>query len=231
MAADWRDYQEEAAALFRSIGMEAATDVIVVGVRTKHNVDVVVKSHHAGFDITWLVECKHWKTAVSKLHVLALREIVADTGADRGILLCEAGFQSGAIEAANLTNVQITSLARVRATAGGDIAAMQLRELYDRVETCRTRYWDISKRERIERGLRPEVAEVGYSGAQTIDLCNDLLSRAFRGTYPLQSDSLLAHVMLGPQKQFNSPGEVISTVEPLIQELEGKLTQRANDNA
>jgi hypothetical protein len=121
MATDWKDYQEEAAALFRSMGLDATTDVTLQGVRTRHDIDVVVKSHHAGFDVTWLVECKHWKAPVSKLHVLALREIVSDLGADRGILLCEAGFQSGAIEAANLTNVQVTSLERVRATAGGDI--------------------------------------------------------------------------------------------------------------
>jgi restriction system protein len=226
MSTDWKDYQEKAAAFFRSIGMEAETDVTVAGARTKHNVDVVVRSHHAGFDITWLVECKHWKTAVTKLHVLALREIVADTGADRGVLLCEAGFQSGAIEAANLTNVRVTSLALVRETAAHDIAAMRLRELYDRIESCRTRYWDIPKRERIERGLRPEVADVGYSGAQTIEVCNDLLSRAFRGVYPLQSDSLLAHVILGPGKQFHSPSDVLSTVEPLVQELESKLAQQ-----
>jgi restriction system protein len=74
VATDWKDYQEEAAALFRSIGLEAETNVTMRGVRTSHDVDVVVKSHHAGFDVTWLVECKHWKTAVSKLHVLALRE-------------------------------------------------------------------------------------------------------------------------------------------------------------
>lgn len=110
MATDWRDYQEEAAALFRSMGLDAVTNETIQGVRTKHDVDVVVRSHYAGFDVTWLVECKHWKSPVSKLHVLALREIVSDTGADRGILLCEVGFQSGAIEAANLTNVQVTSL-------------------------------------------------------------------------------------------------------------------------
>uniref|UniRef100_UPI00214D0BDC restriction endonuclease n=1 Tax=Klebsiella pneumoniae TaxID=573 RepID=UPI00214D0BDC len=42
-------------------------------------------------DIIWLVECKHWKNPVSKLHVLALREIVTEIGADRGILLSESG--------------------------------------------------------------------------------------------------------------------------------------------
>lgn len=223
MATDWNDYQEEAAALFRSMGLDAETNVTMHGVRTNHDVDVVVKSHHAGFDVTWLVECKHWKTPVSKLHVLALREIVADLGADRGILLCEAGFQSGAVEAANLTNVQVTSLEHVRATAGGDISAMRLRELYDRVESCRQQYWGLPKNLRIDHGLREDVGEYGYSGARAVELCLDLVSRAFRGTYPFQADALTVFVEFGKDKQFSSAEEVIEIVASKVAELEKKL--------
>src|SRR5437899_12186894 len=131
MANTWKEYQEEAAAFFRALGLDAETDATVQGVRTRHDIDVLVRSHHVGFDVTWLVECKHWMSRVSKLHVLALREIVADVGADRGILLSETGFQSGAIEAATLTNVHVTSLADVRRTASNEIMSMRLRELYD----------------------------------------------------------------------------------------------------
>src|SRR5229473_2440209 len=116
MATNWKEYQEEAAAFFRTLGLEARTDVSLRGVRTNHDVDVLVQSHHIGFDVTWIIECKYWKNPVSKLHVLALREIVTDLGADRGILLSEGGFQSGAIEAATLTNVHVTSLLDVRET-------------------------------------------------------------------------------------------------------------------
>lgn len=223
MATDWSDYQEEAAALFRSMGLDAETNVTMRGVRTNHDIDVVVKSHHAGFDVTWLVECKHWKTPVSKLHVLALREIVSDLGADRGILLCEAGFQSGAVEAANLTNVQVTSLERVRATAGGEISAMRLRELYDRVESCRQQYWDLPKGLRIEHGLREDTGEYGYSGARVVELCFDLVTRAFRGIYPFQSDAITVFVEFGRDKQFSSAEEVIEIVAPRVDELEKRL--------
>lgn len=220
MTKAWKKYQEEAAAFFRSLGLDASTDEKVQGVRTTHDVDVLVKSHHVGFDITWLVECKYWKTKVSKLHVLALREIVSDVGADRGILLAETGFQSGAIEAATLTNVQVTSLAEVSETASNAIYSMRLRELYDRVENCKKRYWDIPKRKRIECGLRPDLCEDGYMGDLVIDLCNDLLSRSFRGTYPFSSDNLL---LFEKQNRFNSICEVIAVVEPLVDELEAKL--------
>jgi restriction system protein len=228
MAHNWKDYQEEAAAFFRALGLDAQTDVHVQGVRTHHDVDVVVRSHHVGFDVVWLVECKHWQTRVSKLHVLALREIVADVGADRGILLSEVGFQSGALEAATLTNVRATSLATLKQTASADIFAMRLRELHDRTQTCKQRYWDIPKDERIQRGLRPEVGTVGYSGARAVEFAEELLAKTFRGVYPIECDSLSALVMLGGPREFATPEEVLTFLEPMIGDLEGRLLERSS---
>lgn len=139
MAVGWKDYQEEVAEFFRSLGVTAATDVPLQGVRTTHDVDVLVTINMAGLSVRWIVECKHWKTAVNKLHVFALREIVADIGADRGIILCEAGFQSGAVEAANLTNVHVSSLAALRVSSRDTIALFRLRYLFDRAELCLSR--------------------------------------------------------------------------------------------
>lgn len=232
MTATWQDYQEEAASFFRSLGLDAATDVRLDGVRTNHDIDVVVKMHHVGFDVTWLVECKHWRTPVSKLHVLALRGIVSELGADRGILLCEAGFQSGAVEAATLTNVQVTSLEQLRNSAANEVIAMRLRELFDRVEVCKSRYWDIPKYQRIEHGLREDVGswQLGYSGARSMEVCQELLTKAFRGVYPFSPESLQALVAFGRDKQFTSSAEVAGVVEGLVSELEQKLNTFNHEN-
>ncbi len=224
MADSWQEYQEEVAEFFRGLGVEATTNHTIQGVRTTHDVDVFVRSHHAGFDATWIVECKYWATKVSKFHVLGLREIVSDVGADRGFLLAEVGFQSGAIEAATLTNVHLTSLGNLRGTASADISAMRLRELFDRVESCGERYWKIPKYRRIEFGLRPDVGGGGYSGAHIMELANQLLSKAFRGTYPFDIDSLQALVLLGGPRKFGTADEIVATVEPMVEELEAKLT-------
>ncbi|MEW1812430.1 restriction endonuclease [Pseudarthrobacter phenanthrenivorans] len=88
----WREYQEEAAAFFRELGLEAETDARVEGVRTAHDVDVLVTFHHAGLNLKWLVECKHWKRRINKLHVLGLREIVSDVGAIAGYCWPKRGF-------------------------------------------------------------------------------------------------------------------------------------------
>lgn len=223
VAIDWKDYQEEVAAFFRSLGLDAQTDVRVQGVRTNHDVDVTVRSHHIGFDITWLIECKYWQTRVSKLHVLALRSIVADVGADRGILLCEVGFQSGAIEAATLTNVQATSLANLQRNAAADIVAMRLREFNDRALECKRRYWDLSKETRIELGLRPDTYAVGYSGATAIECAEELVAKGLRGAYPFECDSMAAWAMFNGRKTFSTTDEVITTLEALIAKLEGLL--------
>lgn len=223
MASTWQDYQEEVATFFRSLGREATTNHTVRGVRTDHDIDVFVKSHHVGFDVVWIIECKHWSTPVNKLHVLALREIVADLGADRGILLCEVGFQSGAKEAASLTNVHLTSLATLRGTASAEFTAMQLREFFDRIENCRTRYWDLPKEARIAAGLRPNVPEVGYSGDHVIELAAELLSKASRENYPFILDSVRGFVIFRDVRRFASATEVLMVLEELLADLEQRL--------
>lgn len=226
---DWRDYQEQAAKFFRSLGLEAETDVTIQGVRTKHDVDVLVKSHHAGFDVTWIVECKHWNSKVTKLHVLALREIVNDTGADRGILLAESGFQKGAIEAANLTNVQVTSLDDVEQSASNAINSMKLRDIFDRLIWCKEEYWNIPKQARIEFGLRPDVGgDVGYSGDWAIQVGEDLITKGFRAVYPIVPDE--THLVISKRvieqdmpRDFKTLAELLAFVEPLVEKLEDKI--------
>lgn len=224
MAVAWRDYQEEAAAFFRSLGMDAQTNIMVRGVRTNHDVDVLVRSRYVGFEVTWIVECKCWQTAVNKLHVLALREIVTDTGADRGILLSESGFQVGAKEAASLTNVHLRSLAESEEEAGAEVIAMRLVELNDRVQRCRFLYWELPKSLRIEHSLRPESAANGYSGDAVIRLAESTLLKAFRKSYPFEADHLSR---AGASRDFpealSSAEHVVAHLEPLIGELEVKL--------
>jgi restriction system protein len=224
MAAAWENYQETAADFFRSLGMEARTNVTVQGVRTSHDVDVLVKSRHVGFDVTWIVECKCWQTPVNKLHVLALREIVADTGADRGILLSESGFQIGAKEAASLTNVHLQSLAESEAAASAEVVAMRIAELNDRVQKCRLLYWEIPKFLRIQYDLRPGAAASGYSGDAVIKLAESTLLNAFRNVFPFEADYMSrAAASWHFPDVLSSPEQVVVHLEPLVAELEGKL--------
>lgn len=106
----WQQYQEDAASLFNRLGHEVVIEVTVPGARANHVVDVYVKGQIGGTPFSWVIECKAWKSRIPKEKVLALYSVVQDVGADRGFLLSETGFQSGAIDAARNTNITLTSL-------------------------------------------------------------------------------------------------------------------------
>ena len=189
---DWLEYQEEVAGLFRSLGLSAVTDQSVQGVRTAHNVDVVVRSKLAGIDQLWLIECKRWNRPVSKSTVLTLRSIVDDTGADRGIMMAESGYQSGAVEAARHTNITLTSMADLKVSLSEEIGMAKLRSILERVDSCRDRYWEMSKENRIALGLRPDVFTDGYNGRQVMDAVDATARHALHRGFPLKYDLVLA---------------------------------------
>jgi len=134
---DWKIYQEKTADLFRSLGCEADVEVAVRGARGEHKVDVWVSFCRFGLQMKWVVECKSWKTGVTKEKVLALRSIVEDVGADRGVLMSEAGFQSGAIRVAQHTNITLTSLDELARTARAELLTMTLHSLETRATALR----------------------------------------------------------------------------------------------
>jgi hypothetical protein len=111
---DWREYQEQIASLFRDLACQVALNHLVQGARGRHRADVRVEFMQFGLPQVWIVECKHWKTAVTKEKVLALQALLQDVGADRGILASESGFQAGAIAASSYSNIILTSLQELR---------------------------------------------------------------------------------------------------------------------
>lgn len=111
MKPDWKVYQQQAAQFFIDLGLSATIDKEVQGIRSKHKVDVFVTGLVHGFNLEWIVECKYWSSNIPKEKALVLLAIVQDIGADKGILLSEVGFQSGAIRVSKNTNLLLTSLA------------------------------------------------------------------------------------------------------------------------
>lgn len=227
--AEWNDYQESVAAFFRELDLTARTDVALQGVRTSHAIDVVVDSHHVGFEVRWIVECKLWKTAVPKEKVLALRSVVEDLGVDRGILMAEGGYQSGALEAATHANVLLTSLADLRETLDHELGMAALRSIAHRLEVCRDRYWALGKSDRINAGLRPHSGAYGYSGdvvTRAVDYALRVaLFRGFPLTYERTLAALASHGGLGRPSLSADNEDAIATPRELYDVLDGELRE------
>ena len=230
----WSQYQDEVAGFFRFLGLEAETNQRVDGVRTVHNVDVVVRSRHAGVEVLWLVECKYWQTRITKDKVLAIREIVNDTGADRGFIMAESGFQSGALEAACYTNVMLTSLRDLKETLAFEIGKAKLQSIHSRIDSCANRYWAISKSDRIRFNLRQDVPIRGYSGAEVLKAVELSLRRALAHGFPIsynRSEAALA-ASIGPghypenpddEDAISTPSELYDVLDKEMNELESRL--------
>ncbi|AVF87542.1 restriction endonuclease [Klebsiella quasipneumoniae] len=115
---NWHAYQEATAKVFRDLGCNAQIDFRTKGARATHDIDVYATFFRSGILCTWVIECKLWKTRVPKEKVLILKSIIEDLGADRGIIVSEVGFQSGAYDAARWTNITlVTSLDEFSRTA------------------------------------------------------------------------------------------------------------------
>lgn len=147
---NWREYQDEVASFFRRQGCDAEVEKQVQGVRAKHDIDVYVTFFRSGIKCTWVVECKLWKTRVPKEKVMALRTIVEDLGADRGIIVSESGFQSGALDAVRDSNITlVTSLEEFERTTSSGSSEQHL--VYIESEVPLYKFPDESKPQNLLR--------------------------------------------------------------------------------
>ncbi len=149
---NWREYQEETAQFFRNLGYGAEVDVRVDGVRSRHDVDVWVTLSRSGLQIQWIIECKLWKRRIGKEKVMALKAIVDDIGADRGVLLSEVGFQKGAASAARRANITLTSLADLRQKARGELLSLLTHELEIRAIYLQQSLFNLFQHQQIRGG-------------------------------------------------------------------------------
>jgi restriction system protein len=106
---DWRDLQRQAATILDECGLVACVEKSITTVRGAVSVDVYAEDRLHRPVLSYLCECKHWQSSVPKSIVHAFRTVVTDYGVNCGFVISSAGFQSGAFEAAENTNVRLVT--------------------------------------------------------------------------------------------------------------------------
>jgi hypothetical protein len=106
--ATWRELEERVARILGECGYEVETQKTIRLARGLVNVDVYAVEQTTPPNVL-VVECKNWKQPVTKTVVHSFRTVVVDSGANAGLIVSAAGFQSGAIEAAAYTNIQLVN--------------------------------------------------------------------------------------------------------------------------
>lgn len=180
MPAKWREYRQEAAEFFRRFGLTATVEKEVEGVRGLHAVDVFVEGSFHGIPFKWVVECKAWKSSVPKEKVMALAAIVQDIGADRGFLLSETGFQSGAVRATHKTNITLSSLEDLAIATEEHFVDATIGTLNWRLYKARNRLRDTKKEQYDDEYYSPIMAPLGR-----LFVLEWALADALKGDYPI----------------------------------------------
>lgn len=101
---DWKNLQDLVCKYLNQAGYCAEVSKTIDTVRGEVEVDVFATAKNELLK-QFICECKFWKTAVPKEKIHAFRTQVQDSGSMVGIFISSAGYQSGAIEAANCSNV------------------------------------------------------------------------------------------------------------------------------
>jgi restriction system protein len=104
--ADWRAFQEWVSQILSECGVTTEVEKEVDTARGVVVVDVWAHDHSATPPQTYLVECKQWRSRVTKTIVHAFRTVVGDSGANWGAIVSAKGFQKGAYDAAQYSNVR-----------------------------------------------------------------------------------------------------------------------------
>lgn len=190
---EWYKFQEEIKEHFISIGADAETNVTLQGVRTPHDIDVVVKTKFLGDDITWIIEAKCWNTKVPKEKVLALRTIADDLGVDRGFIISKSGFQSGAIEAAKSTNIKLKTFEELKEETVAFVEHKILNSYLKRLTRIDDRYWAHTKKIRIKYGLRHDLLDLSFKfvGQQLLATARKAIIFAQKKHYPIDLETHL----------------------------------------
>lgn len=106
LPATWQELETTVGRILSECGYDVELQKNVKLARGDVNVDVWAVEHSTPPHLI-AVECKLLKTAVSKDVVHAFRQVVGDSGANTGLLVSAAGFQSGAVEAAQYSNLHL----------------------------------------------------------------------------------------------------------------------------
>lgn len=76
-----------------------------------YQIDVLVKFQaFAGAELTVLIECKKYRSAVERELVQVLHDKIRSLGAHKGMLFATSGFQSGAIKYATAHGIALVSI-------------------------------------------------------------------------------------------------------------------------
>jgi restriction system protein len=103
----WTELEVQVTRILSESGLRAERGRSVLTARGTVNIDVYAEDSVYAPPVVTLFECKHWKRSIPQTVIHAFRSVIADSGANTGIIVSSSGFQAGAEHAAQFSNVHL----------------------------------------------------------------------------------------------------------------------------
>lgn len=105
---NWGGFEELVKKLHETGDVTVERDVTIVGRSgVPRQIDVLLRHKQGLYDHLVIIECKYWKKPVERLNVDAMAAAVQDLNASRGVIFSSQGFQSGAVQFAKQTGIEL----------------------------------------------------------------------------------------------------------------------------
>lgn len=106
------EYEKAVAEMLRAsqlglADLEVTHRELIQGADGDYEIDVVARFKALGASFKVLVECKHHKNPIKRDVVQVLKDRLHSIGAQKGMIFCTSGFQSGAIEYAKIHGIAL----------------------------------------------------------------------------------------------------------------------------
>lgn len=163
---DWKDLQVKVREIYMNLGCEVEEEVRIKGAKTIHKIDVLATFEFAGQKYRIVIECKYWNAKVKKSQVSSLIGILADIGAEKGIIVSKMGFQRGAHRLAAYTNIELLTFDKLQKKSAFFIEKFKIHNAFDRIRSLRIPFarfrWRM-REETAKRNLWWHPSREGYS--------------------------------------------------------------------
>jgi hypothetical protein len=200
----WQELETAVLTILTRSGLSADRGRTIETVRGHVEIDVLATQPVGKRTFTILCECKHWQAAVNQAIVHGFRTVMADAGADRGYIISTGGFQSGAMEAARLSNIRLLTWPEFQSEFEPDYYEYYVRDRLDECLDCLFSFTEpISPATFLASGRLDEerLPEFLKLKDQYVDLTFTCLPMA-RSGFKLPGEEKLRL----PLRQYNIPG-------------------------
>ena len=104
---DWKDLQNKVANILRQCGFKVETEKTAETARGKIELDVYAEEVIKGRKYSIACECKNWKSNIPQNVIHGFRTAINDLGCNIGYVITTSDFQSGSVNTAKYTNIEL----------------------------------------------------------------------------------------------------------------------------